>query len=131
MWRSKTGSTGKVIFEVYYDLLWNEAYQHDFNKATKQPQRIAFISHQYDPSDDLDYDPDEEDSTHDQDQDDTSPYSVFKSSSSNLSGPTRATKADIPPQVWRQFPESIKQMVSKLVFAVPTIVECIPGNDGC
>ena len=80
--RSKTGLTGKFTFEVYYDLLWNVAYQHDLNKATKQPQRKTFISHQNDPSDDLEYDPDEEDSTDDQDQDDPSPYSVFQSSSS-------------------------------------------------
>ena len=36
VWRSKTGSTGKFTFEAYYDLLWNAAYQHDLNKATKQ-----------------------------------------------------------------------------------------------
>ena len=101
MWRSKTGSTGKFAFEVNDELLWNAAYQHDLNKATKQPQRKAFISHQNDPSDDLEYDPDEEDSTDDQDQDDPSPYSVFQSSSSNLIGPKRATKTDIPPQLWR------------------------------
>ena len=34
VWRSKTGSTGKFTFEA--DLLWNAAYQHDLNKATKQ-----------------------------------------------------------------------------------------------
>ena len=33
---SKTGSTGKFTSEVYYDLLWNAAYQHGLNKATKQ-----------------------------------------------------------------------------------------------
>ena len=43
VWRSKTGSTGKFTFQVYYDLLWNAAYQHDLNKATKQTQRKAFI----------------------------------------------------------------------------------------
>ena len=80
MWRLKTGSTGKFTFEVYYDLLWNAAYEHDLNKATKHLQRTAFISHQNDPSDDLEYDPDEEDSTDDQDQDDSSPYSVIQSS---------------------------------------------------
>ena len=32
-WRSKTDSTGKFTFEVYYDLLWNVAYQHDVNNA--------------------------------------------------------------------------------------------------
>ena len=90
VWRSKTGSTGKFSFAVYYDLLWSAAYQHDLNKATKQPQRNPFISLQNDLSDDLEYDPDEEDSTDDQDQDDPSPYSVFQSSSSNVTGPKRA-----------------------------------------
>ena len=27
---------GKLTFEVYYDLLWNAAYQHDLNKAAGQ-----------------------------------------------------------------------------------------------
>ena len=61
MWRSKTGSTGKFTFEVYYNLLWNAAYQHDLNKATKQTQSKAFTSHQYDPCDDFEHDPEEED----------------------------------------------------------------------
>ena len=52
VWRSKTGSTGKFTFEIYYNLLWNAAYQHDHNKTTKQTQRKAFISHQNDPCDD-------------------------------------------------------------------------------
>ena len=59
VWRSQAGSTGKLTFEVYYDLLWNAAYHHDLNKATKQPQRKAFFSHHNDPSDDLEYDHDE------------------------------------------------------------------------
>ena len=99
VWRSKTGPTGKFTFEIYYDLLWNAAYQHDLNKATKQPQRKAFISHQNDVSDDLEYDPDEGDSADDQDQDDPSPYSVFQSSSSNPTEPKRATKTNIHPQL--------------------------------
>ena len=63
VWRSKTGSTGKLTFEVYYDILWNAAYQHDLKKATKQTERKAFISHQNDH-------PEEEESrsTHDQNQ---------------------------------------------------------------
>ena len=79
MWRSKIGSTGKFTFEIY-DLLWNAAYQHDLNKATKQPQGKAFISHQNDPYDDFEHDPEEEDSTDNQNQDELSPYSVFQSS---------------------------------------------------
>ena len=111
VWRCKTGPTGKLTFEVYYDLLWNAGYQHDLNKATKQPQIKAFISHQNDPSDNLKYDHDEENSTDDQDQDDPSPYSAYQSSSSNHTGPKRATKTDIHPQPWKQLPESVKQMV--------------------
>ena len=86
MWRSKTGLTGRFTFEVYYDLLWNAAYQHDLNKATKQTQRKAFISHQNDLCDDFEPDPEEEDSTVDQNQDEPSSYSVFQSSF-NSSGP--------------------------------------------
>ena len=43
--------------------------------------------------------------------DDPSPYSVFQSSSSNLTETKRDTKTDIHPQLWRQFPESVKHMV--------------------
>ena len=104
VWRSKTGSTGEFTFEFYYDLLWNAVYQHDLNKATKQTQRKAFISHQNDPCDDLEYDLEDEASTDDQDQDESSPYSVFQSSS-NPTGPKRATKVFILSQIWGEFPE--------------------------
>ena len=99
VWRSKTGSTGKFTFEVYYDLLWNAAYQHDLNKATKQSQRKAFISHQNDPCDDFEHDPEEEDSTADQNQDEPSSYSVFQSSF-NSTPPKKPTKVFIPFQLW-------------------------------
>ena len=39
VWTFKTGSTGKFTFEVYYDLLWNGAYQHDLNNAAGQKKR--------------------------------------------------------------------------------------------
>ena len=39
VWRSKADSTGKFIFEVYCDLLWNAAYQHDINNTTGQKKR--------------------------------------------------------------------------------------------
>ena len=98
----ETGPTGKFTFEVYYDLLWNAAYQHDLNKATptKQTKRKAFISHQNDPFDDLEYDPEEEDSTDDQNQDELSPYSVFQSSF-NLTGPKKAQKFYSPSTLGR------------------------------
>ena len=75
--RSKTGSTGKFTLEVYYDLIWNAAHQHDLNKATKQAQRQAFISHQNDPCDDFEHDPEEEDSPYDQNQDEPSHTQSF------------------------------------------------------
>ena len=40
--RSKTGSSGKFTFEVYYDLLWNVAYQHDLNNAAGQKSKLSF-----------------------------------------------------------------------------------------
>ena len=42
--------------------------KHDLNKVTKQTQRKAFISHQDDPCDDFEHDPEEEDSTMDENQ---------------------------------------------------------------
>ena len=75
VWRSKTGSTGKLNFEVCYDLLWNAAYQHDLNTAAGQKQR-AFISHQVDHSDASDNEFGE-DSLSDSEEDDPSPYSGF------------------------------------------------------
>ena len=110
VWRSKKGSTGKFTFEVYYDLLWNAAYQHDLNKATKQTQRKVFISHQNDPCDALEHDPEEEDFTIDQNQDEPSPYSVFQFSF-NSSAPKKPTKLFIPYQLWGDLPEAAKQMV--------------------
>ena len=107
---ARTGSTGKFTLEIYYDLLWKAAYQHDLNKATKQTQRKAFISHQNDPCDDFEYDPEEEDSAVDQSQDKPSPYSVFQSSF-NSSASKKPTKVFIPYQLWAEFPEVAKQMV--------------------
>ena len=95
VWRSKTGSTGQFTFEVYYDLLWDAAYQYDLNKTTKQSQRKAFISHQDDPSDGFEHGSEEEDSTNDPTQDEPFPYSVFQSSI-NSSAPKRSTKIFIP-----------------------------------
>ena len=79
IWRSKTGSTGKLTFEVYYELLWNTAYQHDLNKSEGQKQRKAFISHQIDNSDECDYECGEH-NLNDSQEDDPSSYSVFQSS---------------------------------------------------
>ena len=110
VWRSKTGSTGKFTFEVYYDLFWNAAYQHDLNKTTKQTQRKIFISHQNDPCDDSEHDPEEEDLTIDHNQDEPSPYSVFQSFF-NSSAPKKPTKVLIPYQLWGELPEAAKKMM--------------------
>ena len=109
-WRSKTGSTGKFTFDIYDDLLWNAAYQHHLNKATKQTRRKVFVSHQNDPCDDFEHDLEEEDSTVDQNQDDSSPYPVFQSSF-NSTAPKKPTKVFIPYQLCGEFPEAAKQMV--------------------
>ena len=67
-------STGKVTFQVYFDLLWNAADQHDLDKSTKQTQRKAFTCHQNDPCDDFEHDPEEEDFTIDQNQDELTEF---------------------------------------------------------
>ena len=128
VWRSKTRSTGKLTFEVYYDFLWNVAYQHDLNKATKQTQRKAFISCQNDPWDDSEHDPEEEDLTIDQNQDETSSYSVFQSSL-NSSAPKKPTKVFISYQLWGEFPEAAKKMVIEYNKKIK-VVSCKPHFHG-
>ena len=59
-WRSKTDSIRKFTFEVYYDLLWNSAYQHDLNNAAGQKKRQAFIFQQVESFDESDPDPGED-----------------------------------------------------------------------
>ena len=73
----KERSTGQLTFELYFDLLWNAASQHDLNKDTKTPPKKGFISDQYSPPDDLEYEYDETDYTCDQDQDDPYPIQFF------------------------------------------------------
>ena len=109
MWRSKTGSTGKFTFEVYYDLLWNAAYQHDLNNTAGQKKRQAFISHQVDSVDESEHDPGE-DTPLDQDEDDCSPYSIFQSSF-NSPEPQNPTKIFVPNQLWGEFPEAAKKLI--------------------
>ena len=110
VWRSKTGSTGQFTFEVYYGLLWDAAYQYDINKATKHPQRKAFISHQDDSSHVFEHGSEEEDSANDRTQDEPFPYSVFQSSF-NPSAPKKSTKTFIPYEIWGGLPEAAKQMI--------------------
>ena len=109
VWRSKTGSTGKFIFEVYYDLLWNAAYQHDLNNAEGQKKREAFISQQVDSFDESDHVPGE-DSLLDQDKDDSSPSSNFQCSF-NSPEPQNPTKIFISNQLWGEFPEPAKKLI--------------------
>ena len=66
---------GSLLFEVYYDLLWNAAYQHDLNNAAGK----ALISHQIDPFDEYEHDP-REDTPLDPYEDESSLYSGFQSS---------------------------------------------------
>ena len=58
----------------------------------------------------MEYDPEEEDSTDDQNQDEPQPYSVFQSSF-NPTGPKKAIKAFIPYKLWGELPEAAKKMV--------------------
>ena len=72
--------------------------------------REAFISHHYDPCDNFEHHPEEEDSTNDQNRDEPSLYSVFQSSF-NSTAPKKPTKGFVPYQLWGEFPEAAKQMV--------------------
>ena len=109
VWRSKTGSTGKFTFEVCYDLLWNAAYQHAPNNVTGHKKRQAFISEQVDLFDESDCDHGEG-TLFDQEEDDSSPYSIFQSSS-NSPEPQKPTKISIPNQLWGEFPEAAEKPI--------------------
>ena len=98
VWRTKTGS---LPFEVYYDMLWNAAYQHDLNNSAGQKQRKAFISHQVDPFVESQHDPGE-DTPLDPDEDDSSPYPAFQSSF-NSPESQKPTKIFIPNQLGENF----------------------------
>ena len=110
VWRSKTGSTGKLTFEVYYHLLWGAAYQYDLHKHTKQPPRKAFISHQDDLIDVLEHGSEEEDPTNDHSPDELLPYSVYKSSF-NPPAPKWSPTIFIPFEIWGRLPEASKKMI--------------------
>ena len=64
----------------------------------QKTQGKAF-SHQNDPCDEFELDPEEEDSTDDQNQDEPPPYSVLQSSF-NSTAPKKPTKVFIPYQLW-------------------------------
>ena len=98
---SKTGYIEKLTLEVYYDLLWNAAYQHDLNKSTGQKQRKAFISHQVDHFDESGHEFGE-DNLNDSEKDDPSPYSVFQSSV-NSTEPKKPTKVFAPYHLGESF----------------------------
>ena len=85
-----THEAGKLTFELYYDLLWNPAYQHNLNKAADQKQRKAFISHQVDHFDESDHEFGE-DNLGDSAEDDSSPHSILNPSATllNLRNPPR------------------------------------------
>ena len=112
MWRSKTSSTEKFTFEVYYDLLWNAAYQHDLNNAAGQKKRQAFISQQVDSFNESDLDPGEDTPT-DQDENDSSAYSIFQSSF-NSPEPQKPTKILSP----MNFGESFLRLQRSLSLSI-------------
>ena len=99
----KKGSTEKLTFEVYYELLWNAAYQHDLNKAVGQKQMKAFISHPIDHFDESDHEFGEYNLN--DSEDDSSPYSVFQYLL-NSTEPKKPTKVFIPHQLWGEFPKA-------------------------
>ena len=108
-WRSKTGSTGKLTFEVYYDLLWNAGYQHYLNESLGQKQRKTCISHQVDNIDESDHEFGE-DNLNDSKEADSSSYAGFQPSF-NSAEPKKPTKVCIPYQLWGDFPEAAKQRI--------------------
>ena len=93
--RSNPGSAGKLTFEVYNDLLWNAAYHHEHNNVQKKRQ--AFISQQVNSFDESEHDLGEA-TPLDQDEDDSSPYSIFQSSF-NFAEPQNPTKFLSPNQL--------------------------------
>ena len=97
-WRSKTGSTEKITFEVWYDSLWNAAYQHDLNDAARHKKSQAFNFQQLDSFDESDPDPDE-DTLFDQEEDESSPYYIFQSFF-NSPVPQKPTMIFIPNNPW-------------------------------
>ena len=98
-----------LLFEVYCDVLWNAAYQHDLNNAAGKNKRQAFISQKVVSFDESERDL-REDTPLDQDEDDSSPYSIFQSSF-NSPEPQKPTKIFIPSQLWGEFPEAAKKLI--------------------
>ena len=78
-------------------------YQHDLNNAAGQKKRQAFISQQFDSFDESDHDPGEE-------EDDSSPYSIFLSSFESPE-PQKPTKIFIHNQLWGEFPEAANKIM--------------------
>ena len=83
--------------------------QHDLNNAAGQKKRQAFISQQVDSFDESDHDPGE-DTPLDQDEDDSSPYSIFQSSF-NSPEPQKPTTIFIPNHLWGEFPKATKKFI--------------------
>ena len=91
-------------------MLCNATYQHDLNKSAGQKQRKAFISHQVENYVESDHEFGG-DNLSDSEEDDPSSYSVFQSSF-NSTEPKNPTQVFIPYQLWGDFPEAAKQMIS-------------------
>ena len=109
-------------------MLWNAAYERDLNNAAGQQKRQAFISQQVDSFDESDHDPGE-DTPFDQDEDDSSPYSIFQSSI-NSPEHQKPTKIFISQQLWGEFPEAAKKVIieydKKVEVANPKPFGCNP-----
>ena len=108
VWRFKTESTDTLTFETYYNLLWDAAHQYDLHHTKKGPQRKAFISQHEEVNDEDGYIIEAEQSFNDSEpEEESSPYSVFQSSSH----PKTPQKSYLPPKIWETLSESTKQMV--------------------
>ena len=107
VWRFKTDSTEALIFDTYYNLLWDAANQYDLHQTKKGPQRKAFSSQQEEINDDDEYAHAEEQFSTDSEPVEHSPYSVYQSSFH----PKMPQKSFLPCHIWETLSESTKQMI--------------------
>ena len=96
-----------LLFETYYNLLWDAAHQYDLHHTKKGPQRKAFLSQQEEVHDEDGYGIEEEQFFTDPEPEEPSPYSVYQSSFH----PKMPQKSYLPPKIWETLSESTKQMI--------------------
>ena len=105
VWRSKTGSTGKIPFEVYYHVLWEAAYTKIQNNHKGRPSsHTKMIKMMF-----FECGSEEEDPTNDHSPDELLPYSVYKSSLNPLAL-KRSPTIFIPFEIWGGLPEASKKI---------------------